>query len=256
MDKEKIMDGTSVPDDYLTSASLLVRDAALAVDMSGEDELEATSHGTPAEALEAATGHKRCCVRSEEICHEDARALGACADCLDNVHRDPEVLIEQAPTRREYVLRTYAGRAGDVDTEYPTLKAGVAAFQAAPLNSEPRLIRAGKTLLALGPKLMPVFSDAEAERIHRDLFGGFVLQTYAGFGKGNVDTAHPTLEAAIEAFAAAPVSVIPRVLRDGRIVAELDPEAGLAPLFVDDDVRSIYWRIVDQGESNQDRSEP
>jgi hypothetical protein len=39
----KFIDGTPVPDDYLTSVPQLVRDAALAIDMFGEDELEAAS---------------------------------------------------------------------------------------------------------------------------------------------------------------------------------------------------------------------
>ena len=38
--------GTPVPDDYLQSISLLVRDAALAIDMFGEDELESASRVT------------------------------------------------------------------------------------------------------------------------------------------------------------------------------------------------------------------
>jgi hypothetical protein len=41
----KFIDGTPVPDDYLTPVSQLVRDAALAIDMFGEDELEAASRG-------------------------------------------------------------------------------------------------------------------------------------------------------------------------------------------------------------------
>ena len=39
----KFIDGTPVSDDYLISASLLVRDAALAIDMFGDDELEAAT---------------------------------------------------------------------------------------------------------------------------------------------------------------------------------------------------------------------
>jgi len=39
----KFLDSTPVSDDYFTSVSQLVRDAALAIDMFGEDELEAAS---------------------------------------------------------------------------------------------------------------------------------------------------------------------------------------------------------------------
>lgn len=92
----KFMDGTPVPDNYLTSASLLVRDAALAIDMFGEDELEAASRGTSQDTREAATARKRCCVCGGEIFDESESALGACADCLDNVHRDPA-----RPSRRQ-----------------------------------------------------------------------------------------------------------------------------------------------------------
>jgi len=252
MVKVKFMDGTPVPDEYLASASLLVRDAALAIDMFGEDELEAATRGTPQDAREASMEQKRC---GDEI-DEDESAFGACADCLDNVHRDPEAFIEQALSEGEYVLRTYAGREGDVDAAHLTLKEAIAAFHAAPVNSNPRVIREGRTLAALDRKLVPVFGDAEAAHIHRELFGGFVLRTYAGFGKGNVDTAHPTLEAAMAAFAAAPTNVIPRVLRDGRTVAELDPEAGLAPIFADDEAQSIYRRMVDQSGFDQQPSQP
>ena len=160
MDKVKFLDGTPVPDDYLTSASQLVRDAALAIDMFGEDELEAAGCARPAQsASEAPAERKRCCVCGDEIFDDEESGFGACADCLDNVRRGPEAFIEQALREDQYVLRTYAGIRGDVDTKYPTLKAAVAAFQAAPLNSNPRLIYGGKTLLALGAKLMPVFSD-------------------------------------------------------------------------------------------------
>lgn len=41
MHEVRFLDGTPVPDDYLTAVSQLVRDAALAIDMVGEDELEA-----------------------------------------------------------------------------------------------------------------------------------------------------------------------------------------------------------------------
>jgi len=255
MVKVKFMDETPVPDDYLTSVSLLVRDAALAINMFGEDELEAASRCTSQDAREAAMEQKRCCVCSEEIFDEDESAFGACADCLDNVHRDPEAFIEQALSEEKYVVRTYAGREGDVDAAYPTLQEAIAAFQAAPVNSNPRVICEGRTLAALDRKLVPVFSDTEVERIHRELFGGFVLRTYAGFGKGNVDTAHPTLEAAMAAFVAAPANALPRVLRDGRTVAELDPEAGLAPIFGDDEAQRIYRRMFDQGALDREHSQ-
>lgn len=164
--------------------------------------------------------------------------------------------IEQALPEEEFVLRTYAGRAGDVDATYPTLKAAVAAFHAAPVNSNPRVIRQGETLAALDSGLVPMFSDIEAQRIHRELVDGFALRTFAGFGKVDVDTAHPTLEAAMAAFAAAPANTIPRIVRDGRTVAELDPEAGLAPIFWDDEAQQIYRRIIDQGGPEQEHSQP
>ena len=41
----KFIDGTPVSDEYLTSVSQLVHDAALAIDMLCEDELEAASRG-------------------------------------------------------------------------------------------------------------------------------------------------------------------------------------------------------------------
>jgi hypothetical protein len=158
---------------------------------------------------------------------------GACADSPAGVCRDPERFVGQAPLDGAYVLRTYAGRHGDRDAAHPTLKAVIGAFHAAPVNSNPRVLRAGKLLVELDRQFTPIFVDAEAECIHRELFGGYVLRTYAGFGKGVVDTPHPTLEAALAAFAAASANAIPRVIRDGRTVVELDPEAGLTPIFGD-----------------------
>ncbi len=153
----KFIDGTPVPDDYLRSVSRLVRDAALAIDLFGEDELEAASRGT----------------------------FRACAvDCLDHAQRNPEAFIEQALSEGEYVLRTFAG-----------------------------------------------------------------------FGKGHVVTAHPTLEAAITAFAAAPANELPRILRDDTTVAELDPEAGLAPLFANDEAQRIYRAMFDPGTPDQEPSQ-
>jgi hypothetical protein len=152
----KFIDGTPVPDEYLTSISRLVRDAALAIELFGEDELEAASRGT----------------------------FRACADCLDHAQRNPEAFIEQALSDGEYVLRTYAG-----------------------------------------------------------------------FGKGHVDTVHPTLEAAMTAIAAAPANALPRVLRDGTTVAELDPESGLAPIFANNEAQRIYRAIFNQGAPNQEPSQ-
>lgn len=256
----KFIDGTSVPDDYLQSISLLVRDAALAVDMFGEDELESASCVTAHDASVGGAAIKRCCVCGEEIVDGDESAFGACEDCLDNVHREPEAFIEQGISpvlaRGEYVLRTRAGPDGDVDAAHLTLKEAIAAFQAAPVNSNPRVIHEGSTLAALDRKLDPVFLDAEAARIHRELFGGFMLRTYACHGQGDLDTVHPTLESAMVAFAAVPPNALPRVLRDGRIIAGLDPEAGLSPIFVDDEVRNVYYQIVNHGGADQDRSEP
>ena len=40
MHEVRFIDRTFVPDDYLTAVSQLVRDAALAIDMFGENELE------------------------------------------------------------------------------------------------------------------------------------------------------------------------------------------------------------------------
>ena len=256
----KFIDGTPVPDDYLQSISLLVRDAALAIDMFGEDELESASRVAAKEASVGGVSSKRCCVSGEDILDGDESAFGACEDCLDNVHREPEAFIEQGISpvlsRGEYVLRTRAGPDGDVDAAHLTLKEAIAAFQAARVNSNPRVIHEGSTLAALDRKLDPVFLDAEAARIHRELFGGFLLRTYAGRGQGDLDTAHPTLESAMAVFAAAPPNALPRVLRDGRIIAGLDPEGGLSPIFVDDEVRNVYYKIVNHGGADQGRSEP
>jgi hypothetical protein len=94
----KFIDGTPVPDDYLQSISLLVRDAALAIDMFGEDELETASRVTAQEASVGGVASKRCCVCGEEVLDGDESAFGACEDCLDNVHREPEAFIEQGPS--------------------------------------------------------------------------------------------------------------------------------------------------------------
>ena len=256
----KFIDGTPVPDDYLQSISLLVRDAALAIDMFGEDELESASRGAAQEASVGGAASKRSCVCGEEILDGDESAFGACEDCLDDVHRDPEAFIEEglspARSQGEYVLRTCAGRDGDADAAYATLEEAIAAFHAAPVNSNPRVMHEGSTLATLDRKLVPVFSDADAAQIHRELFGGFLLRVYAGLDQGDLGTAHQTLESAMAAFAAAPPNVLPRVLRDGRTIAELDPEAGWSPMFVDDEVRNIYHRIVDHGGPDQGRSEP
>ena len=252
----KFIDGTPVPDDCLQSTSLLVRDAAPAIVMFGEDELESASRVTAREASVDGVASKRCCVCGEEILDGDESAFGACEDCLDKVHREPDAFIEQKLLRREYVLRTRAGPDGDADAAYPTLNQAIAAFHAAPLNSNPRVMREGSTLAALDRKLEPVFLDAEAARIHRELFGGFMLRTYAGRGQGDLDITHPTLESAMAAFAAVPPNALPRVLRDGRIIAALDPEGGLSPIFVDDEVRNVYYQIVNHGGADQDRSEP
>jgi hypothetical protein len=143
------------------------------------------------------------------------------------------------------ILRTYQGRKGDVDTAYTTLKEAVVAFHAAPLNSNPRVIRANKTLAELDCKLMPVFCDGEAQRIHQEMFGGYILRTFAGFGNGDIETKHPTLESAVAAFAAAPTDSVPRLLQDGRTIADLDPEAGLTPTFWDDEAQRIYREVSD-----------
>lgn len=74
----KFIDGTPVPDDYLQSISLLVRDAALAIDMFGEDELESASRVTAQEASVGGMSSKRCCVCGEEILDGDESAFGAC----------------------------------------------------------------------------------------------------------------------------------------------------------------------------------
>lgn len=186
--------------------------------------------------------------RGSAGCSADVRhpvyttGCGGCEDCLDAAdRRQPEGLVEA------YLVRTYAGREGDVDAAYSTLKEAIAAFHAAPVNSTPRLIHAGKTVAELDRKLSPIFRDAEAQHIHRELFGGYVLRTYAGFGKGDTDTPHPTLEAVLAAFAAAPEGAIPRVLRDGRTIAELDPEGGLAPIFGDAEVRRAYRTVGAEG---------
>jgi hypothetical protein len=154
----------------------------------------------------------------------------------------------------DYVLRVYAGRQGDVEAPYPTLKAAIAAFHAAPVNANPRVICGGKTLVELNHRLAPSFADAEAQRVHEELFGGCVLRRYAGLGKGDVDTTHATLEAAVAAFGAAPANLIPRIVRDGRTVAQLDPEAGLAPIFGDAEVQRIYCKIADQSGFKQESS--
>jgi hypothetical protein len=78
------------------------------------------------------------------------------------------------------------------------------------------------------------------ERTLQDSGNGCVLRTFAGLERGNVDTEHPTLEAAIRAFEAAAENSIPRVIRDGETLITLDLEAGLAPLFRDAEVERIY----------------
>jgi hypothetical protein len=173
---------------------------------------------------------------------------------MDGVSPSNSHLMSALPLVAEgdYVLRTYAGRAGDIEAAHPTLPAAIAAFHAAPVNANPRVICRGKIVVELNRKLTPIFSDAEAERVHEELFGGYVLRRYAGLGKGDVDTVYPTLEAAVAAFAAAPANSIPRVVRDGRTVAQLDPEAGLAPIFVDTEVQTVYRKIIDQSEFQQE----
>lgn len=94
----KFIDGTPVPDDYLQSISLLVRDAALAINMFGEGELESASRVTAQEASVGGVASKRCCVCGEEILGGDESAFGTCEDCLDNLHREPEAFIEQGPS--------------------------------------------------------------------------------------------------------------------------------------------------------------
>jgi hypothetical protein len=42
----------------------------------------------------------RCCVCGEEIFDQDESAFGACADCLDNVQRDPDHFIESLNPKR------------------------------------------------------------------------------------------------------------------------------------------------------------
>ena len=193
-----------------------------------------------AEPKEPFKGERGSAGRSADLRHPVyTTGCDGCADCLDAAdRRQPEGLVGA------YTVRTYAGREGDVDAAYSTLKEAVAAFHAAPVNSTPRLIHAGKTLAERDRKLSPIFHDAEAQRIHRELFGGYVLRTYAGFGKGDIDTPHPSLEAALAAFAVAPVTSIPRVIRDGRTIAELDPEAGLAPIFGGAEERRVYWIVL------------
>ena len=67
----KFIDGTPVPDDYLTSASRLVRNAAPAIDMFGEDELEAAREQASGDKPNASTTPMRCCVCGEEIFDKD-----------------------------------------------------------------------------------------------------------------------------------------------------------------------------------------
>jgi len=181
----KFIEGTPMPDDYLASASQLVRDAALAIDMFGEDELEAAGRERASgDGPDAHTAQRRCCVCGEEI-FDDESTLNTCEDCLDNVHRDPEAFIDW------------------------------------------------------------VFSGTEC-----------VLRTYAGFGRGDVDATHPTLEAAIEAFDATPVDSIPRVIRDGKTLVERDPEGGLAPVFWDGEAQRIYGRMVNRRATTPGPSNP
>jgi hypothetical protein len=92
----KFIDGTPVPDDYLQSISLLVRDAALAIEMFREDELESASLVTAKEASVGGVAGKRCCVCGEEIIDGDESAFGACEDCLDNVRWKPGATIQGA----------------------------------------------------------------------------------------------------------------------------------------------------------------
>lgn len=83
-----------------------------------------------------------------------------------------------------------------------------------------------------------------------------VLRTYAGFGQGDIDTAHPTLEAAIEAFDAAPVDSIPRVIRNGKTLVERDPEDGLLPVFWDAEAQRIYQRMLSRRATAPEPSNP
>ncbi|HYE70932.1 MAG TPA: hypothetical protein VD932_05335 [Aquabacterium sp.] len=167
----KFLDGTPVPDDYLTSVSLLVRDAALAIDLFGEGELEAASQRSDSHhARGAAMARKRCCVCGEVI-FEESSAFDTCEDCLDDVSRDPEAFIGQALVEKECVLRAYATGKGDVDTVYPTLRSAIAAFLAAPVNSMPVVLRDGETIAELDPEagLIPVFWDTDAQHVGREL---------------------------------------------------------------------------------------
>ena len=155
----KFIDGTPAPNDYLTSVWQLVRDAALAVDMFGEDELEAAAREQASGDTPNANPAPKCCqVCGEDIFDEDESAFGACADCVGNV------------SGSECVMRTYAGFGnGEVDVVHPTLQAAIEAFDTAPIDSIPRVIRDGKTLVERDPEggLAPIFWDGEAERVYR-----------------------------------------------------------------------------------------
>lgn len=99
----KFIDGTPVSDDYLTPASLLVRDAAMAIEMFGDNELEAAARADAWRcARETAAQCKRCCVCSKEIFDEESSAFGACEDCLDGVHCNPDMFIQQTLLEGEY----------------------------------------------------------------------------------------------------------------------------------------------------------
>ncbi len=80
-------------------------------------------------------------------------------DCLDNIQRGPENFIESVFKSSECVLRTYRRLQHRQCRYRPTLEAAIEAFDMAPIDTIPRVIRDGKTLVERDPEdgLAPIF---------------------------------------------------------------------------------------------------
>jgi len=90
----KFTDGAAAPDDHLTSASLLLRDGDLTIDMFGEGELEPSSGERPfGNEPSDATPQRRCCVCGDDaVDAENTRDI--CRNCRDSVCCDPASFID------------------------------------------------------------------------------------------------------------------------------------------------------------------
>jgi hypothetical protein len=90
-----------------------------------------------------------------------------------------------------------------------------------------------KARTAAGPVLEAGVGERDAD---------YLVRTYKGFGKGEHDAQHDSLEAALRAFARADRTTIPRVVHGDLVVLELDPEdRGL--ISSDKDIEAAYWRV-------------